>query len=58
MTMDYDYRKTAVRLKALRESKKLSHDKLLAALREKYGDKFSRQSLLNYENSEEFSAKS
>ena len=56
--MDYDYRKTAVRLKALRESKKLSHDKLLAALREKYGDKFSRQSLLNYENSEEFSAKS
>ena len=56
--MDYDYRKTAVRLKALRESKKLSHDKLLAALREKYGDKFSRQSLLNYENSEEFSVKS
>ena len=46
--MDYDYRKTAVRLKALRESKKLSHDKLLAALREKYGDKFSLKSLLKY----------
>ena len=56
--MNYDYRKTAIRLKALRESKKLSHDKLLTALSEKYGIKFSRQSLINYENSEEFSAKS
>ena len=43
----------ADRLRQLRESKKLSHEKLSKALSEKYGIKISSDSLMNYEVSRE-----
>ncbi len=48
----------ADRLKQLRETKKLSHEKLSKILSEKYGIKISSDSLMNYEVSEENHSKS
>lgn len=50
--MNYDYRKTAERLKKLRESKKLSHDKLSAEIEDQYGVSINRKTLMNYEKSD------
>lgn len=47
----------ARRLKELRNSKKLSHDKLRDELQNKFGIKISRASLLNYEIDNEFHSK-
>ena len=47
----------ARRLKALRNSKKLSHNDLKNELQSRYGIKISRASLLNYEIDDEFHSK-
>lgn len=48
----------AKRLKDLRNSKKLSHEKLKDELQHRYGIKISRASLLNYEIDNEYTSKS
>lgn len=55
--MDFNYKKTAERLKALRREKKLSHEKLSAELKDRYGISISRASLIDYENTNTQSAK-
>ena len=50
--MNFDYKKTAERLKMLRREKKLSHEKLSAVLKAQYGISISRASLIDYENTD------
>ena len=50
--MNFDYKKTAERLKMLRREKKLSHEKLSAVLKAQYGISMSRASLIDYENTD------
>lgn len=47
----------AIRLKLLREEKGLSHERLSALLQEKYGVKISKDSLMNYEVSDQYHVK-
>ena len=46
-----------IRLKRLRESKKLSHDKLSAEIEDRYGVHIDRKTLINYEKAETLSSK-
>ena len=55
--MNFDYKKTAERLKMLRREKKLSHEKLSAVLKVQYGISLSRASLIDYENTDVQSVK-
>lgn len=48
-----DYKILAKRLKKLREEKELSHEKLKAVLEAQYGLKISKDSLINYEVSDD-----
>ena len=49
--------KMAERLKQLRESRKLSHQKLSEAIEQRYGVKISKDSLINYEVTDEHHTK-
>ena len=55
--MNFDYKKTAERLKMLRREKKLSHEKLSSVLKVQYGISLSRASLIDYENTDVQSVK-
>ena len=55
--MTYDYKKTAERLKALRTERGISHERMSDAIKKQYGVNMSKQTLINYENAEEFSTK-
>ena len=55
--MTYDYKKTAERLKALRTERGISHERMSDAIEKQYGVNMSKQTLINYENAEEFRTK-
>lgn len=55
--MNFDYKKTAERLKTLRREKKLSHEKLSAVLKAQFEISISRASLIDYENTDVQSVK-
>lgn len=56
--MKFDCKKTSTRLKRLRESKRLSHEKLSAEIKKQYDVSIDKRTLLNYENTETPSSKS
>ena len=53
--MKFDCKKTSIRLKRLRESKKLSHDKLSDEIEDRYGVHIDKKTLINYEKAETLS---
>ena len=55
--MKFDCKKTSTRLKRLRESKKLSHDKLSDEIEDRYGVHIDKKTLINYEKAETLSSK-
>ena len=55
--MKFDCKKTSIRLKRLRESKKLSHDKLSDEIEDRYGVHIDKKTLINYEKAETLSSK-
>ena len=54
--MKFDCKKTSIRLKRLRESKKLSHDKLSDEIEDRYGVHIDKKTLINYEKAETLSS--